>query len=207
MPNSQSNRPARTGIKRVRNATQIHPAAASIEHAMSERLVEPHERVLGLYDRYGASLYRYALMLLADPAAAEDAVQQVFMSVLRSGVSARLEADERYLRRAIRNECYSMLRRRRMRPIQVEPQALLEQITSADSKPDERLALERGIRLLTPEQREVVHLHVFDGLTFREIAEASGASINTVAARYRYALAKLRVLLDGVSPDHAQQRS
>ena len=56
-------------------------------------------------------------------------------------------------------------------------------------------------------QREVVHLHVFDGLTFREIAEASGASINTVAARYRYALAKLRVLLDGVSPDHAQQRS
>ena len=146
-------------------------------------------------------------MLLADPAAAEDAVQQVFTSVLRSGVSARLEADERYLRRAIRNECYSMLRRRRIRPIQVEPQALLEQIASADSKPDERLALEGGIRLLTPEQREVVHLHVFDGLTFREIAEASGASINTVAARYRYALAKLRVLLDGVSPDHAQQRS
>jgi len=84
---------------------------------------------------------------------------------------------------------------------------LLEQIASADSKPDERLALERGIRLLTPGQREVVHLHVFDGLTFREIAEASGASINTVAARYRYALAKLRVLLGGVSPDHAQQRS
>jgi DNA-directed RNA polymerase specialized sigma24 family protein len=50
-------------------------------------------------------------------------------------------------------------------------------------------------------------LHVFDGMTFREIAEASGASINTVAARYRYALAKLRVLLDGVRSDHAQQRS
>ena len=80
-------------------------------------------------------------MLLADPAAAEDAVQQVFTSVLRSGASARLEADERYLRRAIRNECYSMLRRRRIRdPIQVEPDALLEQIASADSKPDERLA-------------------------------------------------------------------
>ena len=146
-------------------------------------------------------------MLLADPAAAEDAVQQVFTSVLRSGASARLEADERYLRRAIRNECYSVLRRRRIRPIQVEPQALLEQIASADSKPDERLALERGIRLLTPEQREVVHLHVFDGMTFREIAGASGASINTVAARYRSAVAKLRVLLEGVRPDHAQQGS
>ena len=175
---------------------------------MTERSVEPYERVLGLYDRYGPSLYRHALMLLADPAAAEDAVQQVFTSVLRSGASARLEADERYLRRAIRNECYSMLRWRRIRPpVQVEPRALLEQIASADSKPDERLALERGIRLLTPEQREVVHLHVFDGLTFRDRAEASGASSNTVAARYRYTLAKLRVLLDGVRPDHAQQRS
>ena len=172
---------------------------------MTERSVQPHERVLGLYDRYGASLYRYGLMLLADPAAAEDAVQQVFTSVLRSGASERLTADERYLRRAIRNECYSMLRQRRIRPIQLEPQALLEQVASADSSPDERMAVERGIRSLTSEQREVVHLHVFDGLTFREIAEASGASINTVAARYRYALAKLRVLLDGVRPDHAQQ--
>ena len=175
---------------------------------MSERSVEPHEPVVCLYDRYGPSLYRFALMLLADPAAAEDAVQQVFTSVLRADACARLEADEPYLRRAIRNECFSMLRRRAIRdPIHVEPGALLEQIASVDSKPEERLALERGIRLLTPEQREVVHLHVFEGLTFREIAAASGASINTVAGRYRYALAKLRVLLVGVRPDHARQRS
>ena len=73
-----------------------------------------------------------------------------------------------------------------------------------DSSPDERLGLERGLRLLKPEQREVVHLHVFDGLTFREIAAASGASINTVAARYRSGLAKLRVLLDGETA-HARQ--
>jgi len=175
---------------------------------MSERLVEPYGRIACLYDRYGSSLYRYAVMLLADPAAAEDAVQQVFTSVLRSYADARLEAEEPYLRRAIRNECYSMLRRRRpWDRMPAEPDALLEQIAAADAKPDERVALERGIRLLTPEQREVVHLHVFDGLTFREIAEASGASINTVAARYRYALAKLRVQLTGVRPDDAQRRS
>src|SRR6186713_488654 len=112
---------------------------------MSERSDEPHERVVCLYDRYGASLCRYALMLLADPAAAEDAVQQVFTSVLRSGASSRLKADEPYLRRAIRNECYSMLRRKTIRDsIHGEPDALLEQIASVDSKPDERLALEGG---------------------------------------------------------------
>ena len=90
---------------------------------MSERSVEPHESVASLYDRYGPSLYRYALMLLADPAAAEDAVQQVF----RSRASTRLHAAEPYLRRAIRNECLSVLRRTRISaPTQAEPDVLLE---------------------------------------------------------------------------------
>jgi DNA-directed RNA polymerase specialized sigma24 family protein len=103
-----------------------------------------------------------------------------------SGANGRLEANERYLRRAIRNECFSMLKQRaKRRQIHVGSDAVLERIASTDSEPDERLALERGIRLLTPEQRETVHLHVFDGLTFKEIAETSGASLNTVAARYR----------------------
>lgn len=174
---------------------------------MTERAVAPNENetVVCLYDRHGPSMYRYALIVLADQAAAEDAVHEVFTSALRSGVIARLEADERYLRRAIRNECFSMLRQRaKHRGIQVEPGGLLERLASADSKPDERLALEGGIRLLTPEQREIVHLHVFEGLTFREIAEASGTSPDTVAARYRYALAKLRVVLDGGRTDDAR---
>jgi DNA-directed RNA polymerase specialized sigma24 family protein len=42
----------------------------------------PRAEVGRLYDRYGAALYRYALMLLADPAAAEDAIQQVFTALL-----------------------------------------------------------------------------------------------------------------------------
>jgi RNA polymerase sigma-70 factor (ECF subfamily) len=173
---------------------------------MTDRAVEPHDTVVCLYDRYGPSLYRYALMLLTDHAAAEDAVHEVFISVLRSGAAARFEADERYLRRAIRNECFSMLKQRaKRRQIQGEPDAMLERIASAHSTPDERLGLERGIQLLTPEQRETVHLHVFDGLTFKEIAEISGASLNTVAARYRYALAKLRNLLEGVRSGHARQ--
>ena len=45
------------------------------------------------------------------------------------------------------------------------------------------------------DQREVVHLHVYEGMTFREVADATGDSINTIAARYRYALDKLRKLM------------
>ena len=147
-----------------------------------------------LYDAHGASLYRYALMLLLDHAAAEDAVQQVFAAVLRG--SGPLENEVHYLRRAVRNECYSTLRRRRdarsdLRPI-LEP-------ASADEPVDERIAVERALATLPADQREVVHLHVYEGMTFKEIGDSLDQSINTVASRYRYALAKLRGALGGES--------
>ena len=76
-------------------------------------------------------------------------------------------------------------------------ETFLEARTGADVAPADRIALARALGRLPPEQREVVHLHAFEGWTFQEIADASEASINTVAARYRYALAKLRRELTG----------
>lgn len=157
---------------------------------------DPGAAVGRLYDRYGASLYRYALMILADAPQAEDAIQQVFAALLRG--AAALRDEERYLRRAVRNECYSALRRRAAdraplpdsgqdagrRPL-LEPRPY-------GRPPEERLALESAIRQLPPEQREVIHLHVFEGRTFQEIADAADESINTIAGRYRYALERLR---------------
>lgn len=155
---------------------------------MRSRARERAELVGRLYDEHGASLFRYALMLLADHAAAEDAVQQVFSAVLRQ--SGALDNPAHYLRRAVRNECYSTRRRRRKQP--TLDRALLEPIANEVVSGDERIALERAIVTLPAEQREVIHLHVFEGMTFQETADAIGESINTVASRYRYALEKLR---------------
>ncbi len=145
-----------------------------------------------LYDAHGAALYRYALMLLANNGAAEDAVQQVFASLLRSAPKLQRGLEAHYLRRAVRNECYSMLRRGAR--LQADPRPLLER-ASGEQPNDERLALEGAIRTLPAAQREVVHLHVFEGMTLAEVADAAGESINTVASRYRYALARLREML------------
>lgn len=60
---------------------------------------------------------------------------------------------------------------------------------------DERLRLERALKTLPPEQREVVHLKVYEKKTFKEIAEMTLVSTNTVSSRYRYALEKLSLLL------------
>jgi RNA polymerase sigma factor (sigma-70 family) len=90
----------------------------------------------------------------------------------------------------VRNESYSALRRR----VRAQERPLLEAV-GPDARPDERLALEKVIRELPPDQREVLHLHVFEGLTFQEIADLSAESINTISSRYRYAVTKLRQML------------
>jgi RNA polymerase sigma-70 factor (ECF subfamily) len=56
--------------------------------------------------------------------------------------------------------------------------------------------LERAVLDLPPEQREVVTLRIWGGLTYAEIAQATGETTNTVASRYRYALNNLHRVLE-----------
>jgi RNA polymerase sigma-70 factor, ECF subfamily len=160
---------------------------------LRKRREAPAALVGRLYDAHGAALYRYALMLLGDHSAAEDVVQQVFTAVLRQPRTINHELH--YLRRSVRNACYSTLRR--PRPPGIEDRPLLEPIAPAGIGVDDRIALERALLSLPAEQREVVHLHVFEGMTFQETADAMNESINTVASRYRYAIEKLRAAFHG----------
>src|SRR5262245_15091191 len=156
---------------------------------------DPGAGIGELYGRFAATLYRYALMILVDPFAAADVVQQVFAAMLRRS-DFELAADERYLRRAVRNECFSALRRRRREPV-ADGTSLLQSVNGHHPPIDEQIAVEQALRSLPPDQREVVHLKIFEGLSFQEIADLSGESINTIASRYRYALDKLRAVLGG----------
>jgi RNA polymerase sigma-70 factor, ECF subfamily len=153
----------------------------------------PGERIGQMYDRHAANLYRYALMILAEPAAAADAVQQVFVGLLRRR-GGELDSDEAYLRRVVRNECFSALRRRQREPTHANS-VPLESAAGHDCSPEERLAVEQALRSLPPEQREVVHLKIFEGMTFQEIADLADERLNTIASRYRYAIEKLRGML------------
>jgi DNA-directed RNA polymerase specialized sigma24 family protein len=88
-----------------------------------------------------------------------------------------------------------VLRRRRRWP-EVPDEALLETVSpKSAAAADARVALQRALRALPADQREVVHLHVFEGMTFLEVAAVTVDSINTVASRYRYALAHMRRVL------------
>jgi RNA polymerase sigma-70 factor (ECF subfamily) len=162
------------------------------------------ESLAGLYDRLGASLFRYALMILTDRASAEDVVHDVFAELARTGTS-QIDHVDAYLRQAVRHRCYSLLRTRgRTTPMDEAP--LLEPIVAGVSA-EERLALDGALRALPDDQREVVHLKLYEGLTFQEIATLSDESINTVAARYRYAVEKMRATLDVASPRRVRRMS
>jgi RNA polymerase sigma-70 factor, ECF subfamily len=151
----------------------------------------------GVYRESGAQLYRYALMILAHRGDAEDVLQQVFAAALDKAPSRELADPGAYFRTAVRNAAYSLLRQRRT--ARAAEELILEPLAPGCS-PVEQAALEQALKALPPEQREVVHLHVYEGMTFQEVANATGESINTTAARYRYALEKMRRLLAPLAP-------
>jgi RNA polymerase sigma-70 factor (ECF subfamily) len=145
-----------------------------------------------VYAESGPRLYRYALMILANADDAADVVQQVFAVVLSQKRLPPIDDETAYFRAAVRNASYSLLRRRRTAR---DAEASILAPAAAGCSPLEQAALEQALATLSPEQREVVHLHVYEGMTFQEIATIADESINTVAARYRYALARLKARL------------
>ncbi|MFZ1936609.1 MAG: sigma-70 family RNA polymerase sigma factor [Thermoguttaceae bacterium] len=153
-----------------------------------------------LYDRFAPRMYRVALRILGRPEDAEDAVQEVFLAIVRSHERlANVRDLTAYLFAAIYRAA-GRCAMRRARAVPLSPAATEEAIAplerTADNGPDSA-RLQRAVRALPDEQREVVSLKIDGELTFAQIAEIVGVSISTAASRYRYALRKLRDSLMG----------
>ena len=166
--------------------------------------VETAEAVLErAYDHYARSLYRYALAVTGSSEDAEDAVQEVFVRLARAARGLSKIGDlKSYLFSAARNSAYSILRSRQ-RSGRLNDALQSQMFVESQYDPTascDRPALRQAMAALPLDQREVLVLKVFDGMTFQEIADTVGTSISTAASRYRYAIGKLREVLD-VSAD------
>ena len=142
----------------------------------------------------GPALLLFARQWLPVPADAEDAVQEAFVRFWRSRHKAADPAA--YLYACVRSCALDRRRGERRRTRREEAAARPETEPSwfngTLEENERRQALESALRRLPEEQRSVLVLKVWGGLSFVQIAEALGILANTAASRYRYGLAKLR---------------
>jgi RNA polymerase sigma-70 factor (ECF subfamily) len=141
-----------------------------------------------LYDQHGAALLVYACSFVVDAALAEDMVHQVFVKLLQ-GQTSMPEAPLAYLYRAVRNTALNA-RRNGLRETALDADSPL--FVHRGGNRETALALQAALAELPEEQREVVVMKIWSGMTLEEVAAATGVSLNTAASRYRYALEKLR---------------
>ncbi|HZI56741.1 MAG TPA: sigma-70 family RNA polymerase sigma factor [Verrucomicrobiae bacterium] len=147
------------------------------------------QEVQNLYQRHGPALLAYATSLLTDRGMAEDVLHQVFLGLL--GKSELPQEATPYLFRAVRNRALNS-RRNAVRLTSLDDQQWL---VKPQGMMEAGLEVERALRELPPEQREVVVMRIWGEMTLAEIATVLDVPANTVASRYRYALDKLRATL------------
>jgi RNA polymerase sigma factor (sigma-70 family) len=180
--------------------------ARDLAHLSDEALVALAARaddgaLAELYDRFGHVAYGLALRIVRDPALAEDAVQDAFLTVWRSAarfVPERAKAST-WILTLVHRRAVDVVRKeqpRRAEPIEVAP------LASANVTEDEawlrlqRARVQDALRQLPDQQREALELAYYGGFTQSELADRLGEPLGTIKSRMFAGLARLRELLD-----------
>jgi RNA polymerase sigma-70 factor, ECF subfamily len=149
-----------------------------------------------LYDVCADRLHHYLTVILRSRDEADDVLQEVFIRLIRSRHRLhRVQSLSAYIFTMARNEA-ARHRSRKTREAQRRSQLAADDLfVPAKSDVNGRETAEMmaaALTELTEEQREVVELKIYGGLTFREIAEVTDVPLPTAATRYRAALQRLK---------------
>jgi len=165
------------------------------------------EALLELYDRYHRLAFALAYRILADAAAAEEVVQDCFLRIwYHAGRFQPTRGSVRtWILTIVRNRALDELRRRQARPVTVPDDLIgFDSALVVDDAAIERIqaeAVRHALHALPSDQRTVIELAFFEGLTHREIAERLALPIGTVKSRLRLGLSKLADLLELASDE------
>ncbi len=183
----------------------MEPIAKSSTSADDMRLVAriragEQDAMSELYDRYGKIVYAVALRVLQDAAAAEDMLQDVFLQLWRNpnAFDASRGSLAAWLAVIARHRSIDRLRQRR-------PETDIDECVIAGGpdlrdETERRLVVEKVRQVLTgmnPDQRKLLEMAFFEGLTHSEIAKKTGEPLGTVKTRIRSGLQQLRAKFAG----------
>ena len=161
-----------------------------------------------LIERHSRRVRDYINMMVKDRDVAEDIFQETFIKAVRVIDEGRYTDNGKFLSWILRiahNQVIDHFRAQRQSKAVTESEAGYDVLgtlrfagrTVEDSMVSDQI--ERDVRalveLLPAEQREVVMLRYFSGLSFKDIAEQTEVSINTALGRMRYALINLRRMI------------
>lgn len=195
----------------------MHPTDEALAAAYIERGDENAFRTL--VERHQERIFGYLLGMVRNREVANDLFQETFLRVISAMRRERgsYERQGRWLAwvmRIARNSALDHLRRRKKwQDVDNDgEETFWERMPDDMPIADDRLReieqarlLEVCIRKLPPEQREVVLLRHETDLTFREIADLTGVSINTALGRMRYALINLRRMMSDSLSENAER--
>ncbi len=181
------------------------------EIALVARIAEQDQTALAtLYDLYASLLYGVAFKILGTVEETEEAVLDVFQQVWRTAArynpqKARVDT---WLFMQIRSRALDKLRskKRISRTQQISLDAIDMEAQAPTRNPvEDVIVLERrklivkAMQQLPPEQRQVIELAYFQGLTHTEIATQTDVAIGTIKTRIRLGLNKLRGFLSSLN--------
>jgi RNA polymerase sigma-70 factor (ECF subfamily) len=182
------------------------PAFSKPENLLLARVREGDRAAFGeLYDRFSTALFSLAMRILRDQKQAEDLIQEVFLQVWR-------KADQFDPERGSFITWSMMMTRNlaldRIRKIERHARLVEELTAEAAAQGEDAPALTENLDLqdrvillksamakLPPEQKRLIELAFFDGLTQSEISDLTKEPLGTVKARIRRGLLKLREAL------------
>ena len=151
-----------------------------------------------LYDEHAPALFAFLINFTRREADARDVLQELFLKLAaRPERLSGVRETRAFLLRLAHHLAIDAHRRRTSHESAIERAGSVALFAEA-ADPDEgafRAALAEALAELPAEQRAVVHLKLWEQMTFAEIAEALEIPANTAASRYRYGIDKLQALL------------
>ena len=182
------------------------PGQAVPDSALIERIMAQDENALSaVYDRYSGMVFSVLVRILKDSQAAEEVLQDLFLQLWRE--ARRFDSNRgslpAWLMVIARNRAISRLRGRNRRALVETSEELapgyapwLDNVEHEAARAEIVGKVRAAMREMPREQRQVVELAYFEGLTQTEIAAHTGTPLGTVKTRMRTAIQSLRQLFD-----------
>mgnify|MGYP002639503014 CR=1 FL=1 len=176
---------------------------------ISQYLEGSHSSLQTLIERHRSRLFAYIFMLVKDRQLADDIFQDTFVKVINTLKSGKYNDEGKFIQWVMRiahNLVIDYFRKSKKQTFveSYNPEYdIFDTIKFTDPSVEDKMVTDQIhsdvkslLNYLPDEQREVLYLRCYAGLSFKDIAEQTEVSINTALGRMRYALINIRKIVE-----------